>query len=332
MSSGRLIITPGEPAGIGGEILLKAIDRGAANLVAIDDPERLMELASTMGVRLRAEVISTIDDAAQFAEDILAILPIEWPENPVAGTPSVANAPAVIEAITTAASLARQGDVAALVTNPIQKSTLYAAGFSCPGHTEYLGMLDGPQSQPVMLLHTPMLKVVPLTIHIPIAEVPGAITAGLITSTAHILDDSLRRDFSIAQPRIAVAGLNPHAGEDGSIGKEEQMIITPAIEALQSEGLHISGPYAGDTLFHEDKRQDYDAVIAMYHDQALIPVKTLDFHHGVNVTLGLSYIRTSPDHGTALNVAGTFEANPESLISAIDLAASMARRRHEHRA
>jgi 4-hydroxythreonine-4-phosphate dehydrogenase len=180
-----------------------------------------------------------------------------------------------------------------------------------------------------MLLHTPMLKIVPLTVHIPLAEVPAAITPDLIHETAHILDDSLRRDFGIAQPRIAAAGLNPHAGEDGMLGHEDGQIVAPALATLRDEGIHISGPYSADTLFHEDRRQDYDAVIAMYHDQALIPVKTLDFHHGVNVTLGLSYIRTSPDHGTALDQAGKFTASPASLIAAIELAFSMARNRHE---
>ncbi|MGC6485286.1 MAG: 4-hydroxythreonine-4-phosphate dehydrogenase PdxA [Candidatus Puniceispirillales bacterium] len=332
MPSKRLIVTPGEPAGIGGEILLKAIEAGATRLITMDDPERLMQLAGDMGIRLRAEVVGSIPEAEALAPESLAILPIHWPEPPQPGAPTVANAPRVIDAITEAASLARSGDVLALVTNPIQKSTLYAAGFSSPGHTEYLGMLDGPQSRPVMLLHNPMLKIVPLTIHIPLAEVPAAITPQKIEETAHILEDSLRRDFGLTQPRIAITGLNPHAGEGGALGHEEEQIIAPAIASLQAQGMHASGPFSADTLFHEDRRQDYDAVIAMYHDQALIPVKTLDFHHGVNVTLGLSYIRTSPDHGTALDQAGQHNANPASLMAAIDLAFSMARRRHDHRA
>lgn len=332
MPSDRLIITPGEPAGIGGEILLKAIAAGASRLITIDDPERLMQLAGDMEIRLNADVITSIDEASSLPPETLAVLPITWAEEPVAGEPAIANAPQVIEAITTAANLARKRQVLALVTNPIQKATLYAAGFASPGHTEYLGMLDGPQSMPVMLLHTPMLRIVPLTVHIPLADVPGMITPDLIKATAHILDDSLRRDFGISQPRIAITGLNPHAGEDGTIGRKEKDTIIPAIETLRSEGVHASGPFSADTMFHDERRQDYDAAIAMYHDQALIPVKTLDFHHGVNVTLGLSYIRTSPDHGTALDQAGQFTANPSSLIAAIDLAFSMARRRHEKRA
>ena len=332
MASSRLIITPGEPAGIGGEILLKAIDAGHDNLITIDDPKRLENLASSMGIHLKYEVIDQVEDTASLTADTLAIFPINWAESPLPGSPSSANARQVIDAITTAAKLAREGKVVALVTNPIQKSTLYAGGFSCPGHTEYLGMLDRPDVRPVMLLHTPDLKIVPLTIHIPLIDVPAAVTETNIIETAHILEDSLRRDFGLTQPRIAVTGLNPHAGEDGSLGREEIEIIAPAISDLKKQGMHVTGPYSADTLFHEDRRQDYDAVIAMYHDQALIPVKTIDFHHGVNVTLGLSYIRTSPDHGTALDVAGTHEANPASLMSAIDLAFSMARKRHDHQA
>lgn len=328
----RVIVTPGEPSGIGGEILLKAIDSGIGDLITLDDPERLADLAAAMGIRLRAETIAEVEDAADLPSDCLAILPIAWPEPPQPGKPSEANAKTVINAITIAATLARDLRVLALVTNPIQKSTLYAAGFNSPGHTEYLGAIDGPAATPVMMLASTMLRVVPLTIHVPLAAVPGLITGERIEQTAGIVDDALRRDFNISQPRIAVAGLNPHAGEDGTLGTEEDEIIRPALARLRLMGMHISGPYSGDTLFHEDRRQDYDAVIAMYHDQALIPLKTLDFHRGVNTTLGLSYIRTSPDHGTALDQAGEFTANPESLIEAIRLAASMARNRHDHRA
>ena len=329
MAPSRLVVTPGEPAGIGGEILLGAIEAGCRHLITIDDPDRLMRLAKAMGVGLKAETINQPEEAESLAADTLAILPLVWSEAPVAGMPSVANAKQVIEAITTAATLTREGRALALVTNPIQKSTLYGAGFSSPGHTEYLAALDGPDTKPVMLIHTPLLKVVPLTVHIPLKDVAAAISPSHISATAQILDDALRRDFGIARPRIAVAGLNPHAGEDGTLGHEEITIINPAIAELQQQGLDISGAYSADTLFHQDRRPDYDAVMAMYHDQALIPVKTLDFYHGVNVTLGLSYIRTSPDHGTALDRAGRYQASPASLIAAIDLAFSMAKRRQK---
>lgn len=324
----RLIVTPGEPAGIGGEILLKAIAAGAHNLVTLDDPQRLHDLASAMGISLKATVVDTIEDAAHLPTNQLAILPITWPEPPVAGQPSAANGQMVIDTITQGAELARDHKVLALVTNPIQKSSLYAAGFDCPGHTEYLARIDGDQVKPVMMLYSEMLKVVPLTIHEPLSAVPGLITPELIETTAGIVDDALRRDFNLATPRIAVAGLNPHAGENGTIGREEEEIIRPALERLQRLGMHITGPYSADTLFHEERRQEYDAVIAMYHDQALVPIKTLDFHRGVNTTLGLSYIRTSPDHGTALNQAGQYTANSASLEHAIQLAFSMAANRH----
>ena len=327
----RLIVTPGEPAGIGGEILLKAIEAGATGLITLDDPERLASMAAAMGINLKSAVIEAPQDALNLAPDCLAIMPLAWPEAPQPGQPSDANAGTVIDAITRAACLARDGDAAALVTNPIQKATLYAASFDCPGHTEYLGQLDGDNAHPVMLLYSEMLSIVPLTIHVPLAQVPGLITGERIETTASIVDDALRRDFSLDYPRIAVTGLNPHAGEDGTLGREEEEIIRPALQRLQQMGMHITGPYSADTLFHEDRRGDYDAVIAMYHDQALIPVKTLDFHGGVNTTLGLSFIRTSPDHGTALDQAGAFTANPASLIASIELAARMAANRQRSR-
>ncbi|MCE2517049.1 MAG: 4-hydroxythreonine-4-phosphate dehydrogenase PdxA [Alphaproteobacteria bacterium] len=328
----RLIITPGEPAGIGAEILVEAAHHGASPLITIDDPERLKAAAAASNRPLEIAAINQVSEADHLPGETLAVLPVRWAEPPVAGQPSPANASQVIDAIRTAAILAKDGKVKGIVTNPIQKSTLYAAGFKSPGHTEFLGELDGPQSQPVMMLANSQLKVVPLTIHIPLKEVPAAITADKIAATATVLDDSLRRDFGHDHPRIAVAGLNPHAGEDGTIGREDRDIIAPAIADLRRGGMNISGPFSADTLFHEDRRQDYDAVIAMYHDQALIPVKSLDFHGGVNITLGLSYIRTSPDHGTALDQAGKGTANPQSLMAAITMAETMAANRRGHHA
>ena len=336
MTASRLVVTPGEPAGIGAEILLKAIAAGAEGLTAIDDPARLESLAGDMGIGLEARAVASPAEAEGLPSGVLAVLPIEWPETPVPGKPSEANAPAVIEAIARAAGMARDGEAAALVTNPIQKSTLHSAGFDCPGHTEYLARIDGEKSggqapHPVMMLHLEALKVVPLTVHVALSEVPALVTPERIRTVAGILDDALRRDFGLEHPRIAVAGLNPHASENGVMGGEEAESISPAIESLKGTGMHIDGPHPADTLFHEDRRQEYDAVIAMYHDQALIPVKTLDFHRGVNATLGLGFVRTSPDHGTALDRAGKFDARPDSLIEAIRLASSMARNRQASR-
>ena len=328
----RLIVSPGEPGGIGGEILVDAAYHGASPLVTIDDPDRLSAIAKAKKIPLKIALVDDLEAADALSGDTLAVLPMTWAEAPKPGHASVANAPQVIDAIRKSASFAQQGLVKGLVTNPIQKSSLYAAGFESPGHTEFLGQLDGPNAYPVMMLACKDLKAVPLTVHIPLKDVPQALSEDRIIRVASILDDALRRDFGISSPRITVAGLNPHAGEDGSIGQEEVTIITPAIKKLIGMGMNITGPVSADTLFHEDRRQDYDAVIAMYHDQALIPVKTLDFHGGVNVTLGLSYIRTSPDHGTALDQAGQFTANPQSLMAAITMAEQMAAERRSHHA
>jgi 4-hydroxythreonine-4-phosphate dehydrogenase len=327
----RLIVTPGEPSGIGAEILIDAIHNTASTLITIDDPDRLLSIAKAKGLVLDCAAIGAVEDADHLSDDTLAVLPITWAESPIPRRPSVANAPQIIDAIKTAALLAKNKQVKAIVTNPIQKSTLYSAGFSSPGHTEYLGQLDGEGTKPVMMLANAMLKTVPLTIHIPLSEIPAAITATEIERTARILNDALRCDFGYAEPRIVVAGLNPHAGEGGSLGHEEEQIIAPTLEKLQQEGINITGPFSADTLFHAERRQDYDAAIAMYHDQALIPVKTLDFFGGVNITLGLSYIRTSPDHGTALDQAARGTANPQSLIAAIAMAEIMASNRQKHR-
>ena len=326
----RLLVTPGEPGGIGGEILVDAAYHGASPLITIDDPDRLAAIAKAKSCALKISPVASIPDADALPSDVLAVLPITWAEKPDPGTASAANAPQVIDAIKRAAHAARAGQVKGLVTNPIQKSTLYAAGFTSPGHTEYLGQLDGADAYPVMMLACEGLRAVPLTVHIPLAAVPAAITEDRIIKVATILDDALRRDFGLHAPRISIAGLNPHAGENGTIGTEDQDIIAPAAAQLAQMGMNITGPVSADTLFHEDRRHDYDAVIAMYHDQALIPVKTIDFHGGVNVTLGLSYIRTSPDHGTALDQAGQFTANPRSLMAAITMAEQMAAQRRGH--
>ena len=321
----RIIITPGEPAGIGGEILVDAAYHNSCPLLTIDDPLRLRAIAKAKGLRLDIESVGSAKEAAALPPKTLAVMPIKWRQAVVAGKPDSCNAQQVIKAIDDAVSLAKNGDVSAIVTNPIQKSSLYAAGFTSPGHTEYLGLLD--DAYPVMMLACEGLRTVPLTIHMPLNDVAHAITQESIIRTALVVEAALRQDFGIKTPRIMVAGLNPHAGEGGSLGREEIDTIAPAIAKLQARGMGISGPVSADTLFHEERRRDYDAVIGMYHDQMLIPVKMLDFHKGVNVTLGLSFIRTSPDHGTALDQAGSLTANPQSLMAAIEMAEAMAKRR-----
>jgi 4-hydroxythreonine-4-phosphate dehydrogenase len=213
---------------------------------------------------------------------------------------------------------------AAVVTNPIHKSTLYGTGFAYPGHTEFLAHLTGA-ALPVMMLASPDLRVVPITVHASLARMLAMITTERIVAVTRVTAEALRRHWGIAHPRIAVAGLNPHAGEDGTMGEEEITVIAPAIAQLRAEGLDVTGPHAADSMFTPEARARYDVAMGMYHDQALIPLKTLDMHHGVNTTLGLPIIRTSPDHGTAFAIAGTGTANPTSLIAALDLAGVLAR-------
>jgi len=248
------------------------------------------------------------------------------------GRPDTSNAAAVIASIEAAVAAVALGEASAVVTNPIAKSVLYAAGFAHPGHTEFLGVLatrhhPGHKYHPVMMLACDALKVVPLTVHIALADVPRAVTRALIFDTVRITWDALRFDFGIDAPRIAVAGLNPHAGESGTIGREDEDVVGPAVRELRRQGLAITGPHPADTLFHAEARKTYDAVLCMYHDQALIPLKTIAFDTGVNITLGLPFVRTSPDHGTAFDIAGSGRARPESLIASLKLAEVMAGRR-----
>jgi 4-hydroxythreonine-4-phosphate dehydrogenase len=248
--------------------------------------------------------------------------------------PDSANAGAVIEAIRCAVELTMAGRAHAVVTNPIAKSVLYASGFGFPGHTEYLAHLAGAALgrafTPVMLLAGPELRVAPVTIHIPLAEVPGALTSKAIVGAARIMSHDLSLRFGVARPRIAISGLNPHAGEDGSLGAEDGTIIAPAVAELRAGGIDAVGPLPADTMFHAEARATYDAALCMYHDQALIPAKTLGFHDSVNATLGLPFVRTSPDHGTAFSLAGTGTARPDSLVAAIRLASTMASAEARH--
>jgi len=324
-----LAVTMGDPAGIGAEITLAAWASGRVvqPFFLIGDPAHLAPLAARAGVPL-AEIADPGAAALAFAS-ALPVLPLALPAPAPAGRPDPANAAAVVASIGRAVALVQAGAASAVVTNPINKKALKnGAGFAFPGHTEYLAHLCGV-IRPVMMLVSPELRVVPVTIHIALAEVPGALTAALIEETVRITAAALIRDFGIARPRLAVAGLNPHAGEQGAMGLEEIEIIAPALERLRTEGLEIAGPLPADTMFHAAARARYDVALTMYHDQGLIPLKALDFARGVNVTLGLPIIRTSPDHGTAYDIAATGKADPTSLIEALNLAATMAARRAE---
>jgi len=322
-----VLLTPGDPAGIGAEIALKAFQSGSRQFCIIENAERLSALAHHLKLAISIEII---DHPAAFQADFpaLQVLDMEWPVAPMAGHPDPANAHKVIAAIEQGARWAQEGTVAALTTNPIAKATLYDAGFTYPGHTEFLGSLAPVISGgPVMMLACESLRVVPLTIHIPLAQVPQALSTKLIVEKARLIADALKTYFGAAKPRLALCGLNPHAGERGAMGSEDESIIAPAITILRDEGIDASGPHPADTLFHEDARRTYDVALGMYHDQVLIPLKTIDFFGGVNITLGLDFIRTSPDHGTGFDIAGTGKARPDSLIAALETAQKMARTR-----
>jgi 4-hydroxythreonine-4-phosphate dehydrogenase len=327
-----LALTIGDPAGIGPDITLLAWQvriRGRIPPFALlGDPGVLAARAAALGIDVPIETVDGVDAACACFARALPVLPVPIAGPVVPGCPSEAAMPAVKQSIEQAVRLVRQGNARAVVTNPVAKSLLYQAGFAFPGHTEYLAALAGSARQPllpVMMLAAGPFKVVPVTIHIPLKDVPAALTRDLILTTIKITANDLGRFFGIAHPRLAVSGLNPHAGEDGSIGREEIDIIAPAIEAARQEGLDVTGPHPADTLFHAAARDRYDAAICMYHDQALVPFKTLAFEEGVNVTLGLPFVRTSPDHGTAFDIAGTGKANPRSLIEALRLADAMSR-------
>ncbi|NQW10857.1 MAG: 4-hydroxythreonine-4-phosphate dehydrogenase PdxA [Alphaproteobacteria bacterium] len=329
-TSRPLAVTPGEAAGIGVELAIAAWTRRNQRIppfLLIDDPARVRRRADIIGAVLPIEAIDHPSKALAVFDRALPVLPHDFAAEDVPGAPDPANGPATIHAIERAVNMVRDGQASAIVTNPIQKEALYQAGFAHPGHTEFLAALSGPAVTPVMLLASPELRVVPVTIHIPLAEVPRHLTTEAIVTTGRITAAALIRDFGIAQPRLAVAGLNPHAGEGGALGHEDAEIIAPAVAALRADGLDVRGPLPADTMFHAEARRTYDVALGMYHDQVLVPIKTLDFWRGVNVTLGLPFVRTSPDHGTALALAGTGKARPDSLIAALRLAAEMAERR-----
>ncbi len=321
MTTRPLILTCGEPAGIGPELAPKALASGVS-FVWLGDPAHLPQGTAWQAVS---------DLAAPLPQGVLPVLPHPFAAPCQPGQPDPANARGVIEVIARAVELAQSGIASGICTLPINKEALKAgAEFPFPGHTEYLAHLAGGAAVAMMLASTsvePPCRVVPATIHIALQNVPRRLTPAVLEETIRITDEALRRDFGIAAPRIAVAGLNPHAGENGVMGTEEREWIAPLIRRLQAEGLTLNGPLPADTMFHAPARRGYDAAVCAYHDQALIPIKTLDFAGGVNVTLGLPFIRTSPDHGTAFDIAGRGIADPSSTIAALRMARDMASRR-----
>ncbi|MFN3685522.1 4-hydroxythreonine-4-phosphate dehydrogenase PdxA [Salinarimonas sp.] len=333
MARAPLALTLGDPAGIGPELALAAYaarrQAGVPPFALIGDPDHLARLAERLGgADAPIAAISDIGEAPALFDGALPVLPLAARVGAEPGRPDPANAPAILESIDRAVALARSGRAGAVVTNPIAKAVLYEAGFRHPGHTEYLATLAvAPGEAPprsVMMLWSEGLAVVPVTVHIPLADVPAALTQGTIVETARIVARDLARRFGLSAPRLALAGLNPHAGESGAMGREEIETIAPAIATLRAEGIDARGPYPADTMFHARARAGYDVALAMYHDQALVPIKTIAFDEAVNVTLGLPFVRTSPDHGTAFDIAGRRLARPDSLIAALRLAERLA--------
>jgi 4-hydroxythreonine-4-phosphate dehydrogenase len=329
-----LALTLGEPAGIGPDLTLaiwhKRRELVPPSFYVLGDPEFLRERAKMLGLSVAIKETAPAETANVFADALPVVGIAHVTARP--GQPDDSSAPAAIGAIRAGVADVLVGRAAAVVTNPIAKSVLYRAGFAHPGHTEFLAELAaaaiGKPVQPVMMLWSPELAVVPVTIHIALRDVIGALSTDLIVETGRIAARDLQNRFGIARPRLALAGLNPHAGEDGTIGREDGEIVAPAVARLKADGIDARGPRPADTMFHASARATYDAALCMYHDQALIPIKTLAFDHGVNVTLGLPFVRTSPDHGTAFDLAGTGRADPSSLLAALKLAARMTERAH----
>ena len=313
-------LTCGEPAGIGPEITLAAWEtlRKSHPFFWIGDPAHLPDGASW-------QLIERPEQAADVFGDALPVLPLEFGSERTVGTLRPEHARGVIRSIELAVEFAQSGQASAICTNPINKKALKdGAGFSFPGHTEFLAHL-GSDAKVVMMLAADELKVVPATIHIPLSEVPATLTTDVLETCIRVTHKAMQSDFGVHSPRLAIAGLNPHAGEGGAMGHEDEDLIAPVLDKLRTEGFNLNGPLPADTMFHRKAREGYDAAICMYHDQALIPLKTIGFHDGVNVTLGLPIIRTSPDHGTGFDIAGQGIANPSSMIAALKLAWTMAR-------
>ncbi len=338
-----VVLTMGDPAGIGPDVTLEAYAarevHGLNPFYVIGDADVLRERARLTGFSGRISVVERSSrDGASWATDIpgtfssaLPVMHTAMPSPVRAGTPDPANGPAVIASMDRATEDVRQGFASGVVTSPIAKDVLFATGFDYPGHTGYLAELSRRYWQmschPVMMIAAEEMRVVPVTVHIPLAKVSACLTTDLVVETVRTTARALALDFGIETPKVACTGLNPHGGENGNIGREELEVIVPALDVLRAEGIDVAGPFPADTIFHAEARAPYDAIVAMYHDQALIPIKTLAFDRGVNVTLGLPFVRTSPDHGTAFDIAGSGTANPRSMIEAIKLAHGIAARR-----
>lgn len=325
-----LALTLGEPAGIGPDLTIqlwrRRVELRLPAFYLIADPEFIRQRARVLGVDVTLSVVTTAQAAKTFAR-ALPIVALDASITASPGAPDASSAPAAIASIRRAVADVLAGNAAAVVTNPVAKNVLYRSGFAEPGHTEFLAKLvqeaTGKSARPVMMLWSPELAVVPVTIHLPFKDVVTRLTSDLVVETGRIVARDLTARFGISRPRIAVAGLNPHAGEEGALGEEDGAVVAPAVKQLQAEGIDAIGPLPADSLFHERARATYDVALCMYHDQALIPIKTLAFDHAVNVTLGLPFVRTSPDHGTAFDIAGTGTADPSSLVAALTLAARL---------
>ena len=325
-----LALTLGEAAGIGPDLTLavwrRRVELDLPPFYLIGGTDFLRSRARVLGLDVPLVVVAPEEAPAAF-QRALPVAPLGMAVTAAPGKPDASSAPAAIASIRRAVADVMAGRAAAVVTNPVAKNVLYRSGFAEPGHTEFLAKLaaeaTGKPVQPVMMLWSAELAVVPVTIHLPLREVVSRLTTNLIVNTGRIVARDLAARFGIARPRIAVAGLNPHAGEEGALGEEDHTIVAPAVKQLRLEGIDAIGPLSADTLFHEKARARYDVALCMYHDQALIPIKTLAFERAVNVTLGLPFVRTSPDHGTAFDIAGTGKADPSSLVAALTLAARL---------
>ncbi len=328
-----LALTLGEPAGIGPDLTLgiwpRRVELDLPPFYLIGDPDFLNHRARKLGLTVPLSIVTPAEASAAFAR-ALPVVPLDLAITAGPGAPDSSSAPAAIAAIRRAVADVMAGHAAAVVTNPVAKSVLYRSGFAEPGHTEFLARLaeeaTGTLVHPVMMLWSAELAVVPVTIHLPLKDVVSQLTTDLVVTTGRIVARDLTARFGIARPRIAVAGLNPHAGEEGALGDEDRSVVAPAVAQLRAEGIDAIGPLPADTMFHEKARVTYDVAMCMYHDQALIPIKTLAFDNAVNVTLGLPFVRTSPDHGTAFDIAGTGRGDPSSLVAALILAARITAR------
>ncbi len=326
-----LALTLGEPAGIGPDLALAIWERRAEldlpPFYIVGDPDFLRRRARRLGLNVPIAVVNPTAAAASF-HATLPVVPLQIEVTAEPGCPDKSSAPAAIASIRHAVADVLNGAAAAVVTNPIAKNVLYNWGFAEPGHTEFLARLvqeaTGRTLRPVMMLWAPELAVVPVTIHLPLKDIFKQLSADLLVETGRIVARDLTQRFGLRQPRLVVAGLNPHAGEAGALGEEDEAIVAPAVARLKADGIDVKGPIPADSMFHAQARASYDAALCMYHDQALIPIKTLAFDHAVNVTLGLPFVRTSPDHGTAFDIAGTGRADPASLIAALRLAQRLA--------